>query len=93
MGSEMCIRDRKKIFVEVKGTTSQDPSAILMTANEVELHKQNKGFTALGIVSSINLIRATEPVAEGGILDMKIGWDIDKWNLTPTVFRIEKQNT
>jgi len=22
-------------------------------------------------------------------LDVKIGWDIDKWNITPTEFRVE----
>lgn len=44
-----------KIMVEVKGTTSEDPSSILMTANEVKLHNEKKGQTALAIVSAIKL--------------------------------------
>ena len=83
-------KNGEKTFVEVKGTTSQDPSAILMTANEVDLHKQNKGKTALAIVSSINLVKGSEPTARGGELYIKIGWDIDDWSLTPTAFRVEK---
>ena len=84
-------KNGEKIFVEVKGTTSQDPSAILMTANEVDLHKQNKGKTALAIVSAITLVKGSEATAHGGNLDMKIGWDIEEWKLTPTAFRVEKK--
>ena len=79
-----------ELFVEVKGTTSSDPSAILMTANEVELHQSRKGETALAIVSSIKLQKGTEPKASGGILNMRIGWDIDTWSLSPTTYRVEK---
>lgn len=85
-------KNDNEIFVEVKGTTSRDPSAVLMTANEVELHQLNKGKTALAIVSSIKLVKGPNPTAEGGILEMKVAWDIDEWNLTPTAFRVEKQN-
>lgn len=43
------------IKVEVKGTTSDRADGILMTANEVALHRNEKGNTALIIVSSIRL--------------------------------------
>lgn len=79
-----------KLFVEVKGTTSSDPSAVLMTANEVELHQARKGETALAIVSSIKLQKGTEPKASGGTLNMMVGWDIDTWSLSPTTYRVEK---
>ena len=82
-------KDNKELFVEVKGTTSSNPSAVLMTANEVDLHQTRKGETALAIVSSIKLIRDAEPKASGGIVDMMIGWDIDQWSLTPTAYKVE----
>ena len=81
---------KTKIFVEVKGTTSPEPNAILMTANEVELHRKEKGHTALAVVSSIKLTKGEIPTATGGTLDMQIGWDIDDWNIQPTAYRLEK---
>ena len=81
---------KTKIFVEVKGTTSPEPNAILMTANEVNLHRRKKGQTALAIVSSIKLTKGEKPTAAGGILDMQIAWDIDDWNIQPTAYRLEK---
>ena len=84
-------KDGFKIKVEVKGTTSHDPNAILMTANEVTLHQTQKTQTALAIVSSIKLTKGATPTASGGKLDMRIGWDIDEWVLTPTAFRVERK--
>lgn len=78
------------IYVEVKGTTSQEPNTILMTANEVDLHRQKRGQTALAIVSSIKLTKGEKPIADGGILDMQIGWDIDNWAIKPTHYKLEK---
>ena len=83
-------RNGSSLFVEVKGTTSQDPLSILMTANEGALHQENKGQTALAIVSAIKLQKGTEPKASSGKLDMNIGWDIDDWVATPTAYRLEK---
>jgi len=77
--------------VEVKGTTSRDPNAILMTANEVALHRLEKGSTTLAIVSEIKLVKSTPPTASGGKLEMMIGWDIDEWLATPTAFRVERE--
>lgn len=80
----------KIIFVEVKGTTSQEPNAILMTANEVNLHREKRGQTALAIVSSIKLTKGEIPTATGGILDIQVGWNIDDWKIQPTTYRLEK---
>ena len=62
-------KDGENIYVEVKGTTSYEPSSIIMTSNEVELHREKKGQTALAIVSSIELKRGAEPKGFGGIRD------------------------
>ena len=52
----------KEIKVEVKGTTSDRVDAILMTRNEVELHRRELGRTALVIVSSIRLSKEDTPL-------------------------------
>ena len=79
-----------ELMVEVKGTTSHDPSAILMTGNEVKLHRDNKGHTALAIVSAIKLPKGSTPEASDGNIEISSGWDIDKWITIPTAFRLEK---
>ena len=85
-------KNGENIFVEEKGTSSQKPRAILITANEVDLHKENKGKTALAIVSAITLVKDSEATAFGGNLNMKIGWDIDDLYLRSTAFRVENKN-
>lgn len=61
-----------------------------MTANEVNLHKERKGQTALAIVSSILLTKGAEPLADGDRQDMQVGWDIDEWKTVPTAYRLER---
>ncbi len=79
------------LFVEVKGTTSDSAEAILMTHGEVALHREEKGRTALMIVTGIRLRRDRDnPEAVGGILEPLIGWDIDGWLLRPTAFRVSR---
>jgi hypothetical protein len=51
----LATRDSETIKVEVKGTTSDRADAILMTSNEVELHRLECGRTGLIIVSGILL--------------------------------------
>ena len=78
--------------IEVKGTTSESASAILMTRNEVDLHRQEKGATGLLVVSQIDLRdRGGSRRAEGGFLEVFLPWDIDGWIATPTAFRLERQ--
>lgn len=79
-----------ELMVEVKGTKSHNPSAILMTGNEVKLHRGNKGHTALAIVSAIKLQKGSTPEASDGNIVISIAWDIDKWIAIPTAFRLEK---
>lgn len=84
-------RGSEILKIEVKGTTSDNPSAVLMTRNEVELHKSEKGRTGLIIVSKIRLTgEGKDRIAEGGTLEAMLGWDIDKWQLTSTAYRVER---
>ena len=69
--------------VEVKGTTSFDPTKLSMTWREVELHQKEKGLTALSIVSSIKLQRGDPPMASSGKIEVLLGWDIEEWSLKP----------
>lgn len=85
-------RDGKVIKVEVKGTTSDVVDAILMTSNEVALHQNHTGNTALLIVSQIRLYQHDgKHQAEGGILEAFLGWDISEWTLEPTAYRVSKK--
>ena len=84
-------KNDKEIMVEVKGTTSHDPDAILMTKNEVELHNKYSGKTALAIVSGIKMKnRGDHPRCEDGILEYIYPWDISNWKLTPTSFSVQR---
>jgi len=77
--------------VEVKGTTSDICDAIVMTKNEVDLHRREKGATALAIVSSIRLDRSVEPVhASGGSIEMLWEWDIDEWGSDAIAFQVKR---
>lgn len=85
-------KDGTKIKVEVKGTTSMRPTAILMTKNEIELHRAEKNNTALVMVSEIELQRGSPASASGGKCEVLQGsdWDIDTWVVTPIAFRVER---
>ena len=78
--------------VEVKGTTSFDPTKLSMTWREVELHQKEKGSTALSIVSSIKLQRGDPPTASEGKIEVLLGWDIDEWSLKPVSYSVERKN-
>lgn len=84
-------RDSINWKIEVKGTTADHGDAILMTANEVELHRSERGSTVIIVVSGIRLDRAgSTPKASGGKIWAEIGWDINKWTQTPTAFRVSR---
>lgn len=76
--------------VEVKGTTASECSEFFMTRNEVELHKQEQGATALALVAGIRLHRQPDgtSVAGEGVCVGSIGWNIDDCNLTPMAYRV-----
>jgi hypothetical protein len=87
---EACLQN-KPIKIEVKGTTSDRPGSILMTANEVELHRREKGETGLIIVSNIRLTKSNGIYScSGGDLEWLLGWDIDEWLQEPTAFRVTR---
>lgn len=70
------------IYVEVKGTTSQGTQVIL-TANEVKLHRKQYPKNCLIVVSGIGLGAGTlgEPVATGGSLMHHEPWLIQEESL------------
>ena len=81
----------REIKVEVKGTTSDNCKSIMMTKNEVELHRRETGNTALIIVSSIRLQKSTnQPETSGGLLEALIGWNIDAWKLEPMAYQVSR---
>jgi hypothetical protein len=83
----------QKIKVEVKGTTSDFCDSILMTRNEVALHRREKGLTALLIVSKIRLHRMNHaPGASGGVVDAHLFWDIDTWITDPIAFQVIRKS-
>jgi hypothetical protein len=85
-------RDGKVLKVEVKGTTSDRADAILMTSNEVALHRKERGSTVLIIVSKVRLTPLPDGKysADGGVLEMLEAWDIDEWEIEPTAFRLTR---
>ncbi len=85
-------REGEAVKVEVKGTTSSEPDTILMTSNEVELHRSESGSTALAIVSGITLTkRGASPAASGGHLEFHFPWDIEAWQVTPKAYAVSRK--
>lgn len=79
------------IKVEVKGTTSDLCDSIMMTRNEVDLHRNEKGLTGLLIVSKIRLVRGEQgPAATGGEVEDLLDWDIDAWSAAPIAFQVTR---
>lgn len=84
-------RDGSTIKIEVKGTTSDLANAILMTRNEVELHRKEHPATALIIVSQIRLIRTNGNLdASGGKIEPFLHWNINDWEIEPFAFRVTR---
>ena len=76
--------------IEVKGTTSDVCDSVLMTRNEVNLHRQEKGQTGLVIVYGVRLDRNTPPTASGGEVEALLCWDIDAWKAEPVAFQLRR---
>ncbi len=84
-------RDGMAIKVEVKGTTASDADSILMTKNEVNLHRREKGGTALAIVTNIVLSdRSVSARADGGVLEFLFPWDIEAWSVLPIAYKVSR---
>jgi hypothetical protein len=87
----LATNNEQEIKIEVKGTTNQSPDSVLMTSNEVELHKTEQGNTALSIVHSINFItRGDNAEVEGGILEYLSEWNILDWEIKPTAYLVKR---
>ena len=83
------LKNGQTIKVEVKGTTNESGDALLMTQNEVNLHRLQKGHTALVVVTHIELVdQAGKPIAQGGKVQVEVGWDIDAWEVAPIAYRL-----
>lgn len=75
-------RGEERLFVEVKGTTTSG-DAVVLTKNEVELHRTHYPNNALAVVRRIELDRsAAAPVARGGELILIQPWLIEDEGLT-----------
>jgi hypothetical protein len=73
-----CKRFDEVLHVEVKGTTSAGATVIL-TRNEVSLHRQVYPANALIVVTRIELDRRVHPpVARGGRLEISSPWRIEE---------------
>lgn len=81
-----CRNDGVRLFVEVKGTMSTGETVVL-TRNEVELHRREYPHNALIVVHGIQLDRITEPpAASGGTVDMISPWEVDAGRLEPLAY-------
>ncbi|TDW98060.1 protein NO VEIN domain-containing protein [Kribbella sp. VKM Ac-2566] len=79
-------KDRDRLQVEVKGTTSSG-SQVILTRGEVALHKAAYPNNALAIVHSIELdISAGEPTTVGGVLVWRSPWLVEEHALSPIAF-------
>jgi hypothetical protein len=79
-------RDGETIKVEVKGTTGL-PSSILLTSNEVDLHRNESPKNALIVVHDIALKKtASGPMSSGGTVKSWIPWHIEEHRLKPTAY-------
>lgn len=87
----LATRADETVKVEVKGTTSEVCDSVLMTRNEVDLHRLEKGKTGLVIVYGIRLARQEEvPQASKGTVEALLGWDIDAWKAEPIAFQLHR---
>jgi hypothetical protein len=78
--------------IEVKGTTGKGADAIIMTHNEVELHRREAGRTALLVVHGIELQRDGEKVeGRGGEAVLELPWDISAWDAVPINYRVVRR--
>jgi hypothetical protein len=86
----VCRRGDEEMRVEVKGTTTDGGTEVILTRNEVE-HARSYRRTALFILSNIRLERAEDGtvVATGGIRHVYDPWDIDDGALIPIGFRYQ----
>jgi hypothetical protein len=79
----------ERIYVEVKGTTTEG-GAVVLTRNEVEFHRAHYPSNALAVVHGISLDRSVSPpAASGGRLELVQPWRIENDALTALSYQYE----
>lgn len=79
-------KGQEVVKVEVKGTTT-DGAEIVLTRNEVKLHRADYPNNALAVVRNIALDRSgDQPVASGGELVLVMPGSINEGDLVPFAF-------
>lgn len=82
-------RGDELLKVEVKGTTADHCLGVLMTRNEVELHRNEIGSTGLILVTGIRLKRNSEGVTgHSGSVEAHIPWQFTEWEARPLTFQV-----
>jgi len=72
-------RGDEEWVIEVKGTTG-GPGTVLLTPNEVELHKNNHPRNALLVVHGITLSESGTRASGGDLLEIS-PWDLEEGRL------------
>lgn len=86
-------RGAETLYVEVKGTTTAG-AEVLLTRNEVELHRAMHFHNMLAIVTGITLDRRGEaPSATGGDLEVTSPWRIADESLVPLAYRYTRDQS
>lgn len=76
------LKDGVVSIAEVKGTTTVG-AAIVLTRNEVRVHRERAPANVLFLVSSIDLKRGGDvPFATGGDIDVRWAWEIEDERLS-----------
>ncbi|MGO9286203.1 MAG: protein NO VEIN domain-containing protein [Mycobacterium sp.] len=79
-------KGQELVKVEVKGTTT-DGAQVVLTRNEVALHRAEHPNNALAVVRNITLDRSGEqPVASGGELRLVMPWEVNEDGLSPIAY-------
>jgi hypothetical protein len=90
----LAIKGSEQIKVEVKGTTSSFVDSVMMTSNEVQLHSEEAGTTALSIVRGIVFNkRGIEAACSGGDIEFIYPWFIHEWSLIPKAFLVSRSDS
>jgi hypothetical protein len=79
-------KGQEVVKVEVKGTTTNGAQVVL-TRNEVKLHRAEHPNNALAVVCNITLDRSSDqPVATDGELILVMPWEINEGGLVPIAY-------
>jgi hypothetical protein len=86
-------KDGIEFIVEVKGTTGTG-DLILLTVNEVEIHRTQHPNNILIVVHSIDLDRSAKtPTTSGGQVEVLKSWIINESQLRPLTFSYDRKGT